>query len=132
MLIFLPVRKDRRKLYKPTSLIKDINYHEGRQRHFAQKDLLPSDSTIFMNNGGTGFTTTVENGMPAHIKNRRHVLYSGGEFSMERHKPGRFERRRARAMEDTGPIHQVYIVDPFYMDGGQIFQQAVRVESNRL
>ena len=84
------------------------------------KGLLPGDSTVFMNNGGTAFTATVENAMPAHIKKVPGMAYiTGGEFSMGGINPVGLNGGGHDAMEDTRPIHQVY-VDAFYMDETEV------------
>ena len=84
------------------------------------KGLTPGDSTVFMNNGGTAFITTIENKIPAHIKKVAGMSYiPGGEFSMGGINPVGLDGGGHDAMDDTRPIHRVY-VDPFYMDETEV------------
>lgn len=84
------------------------------------KEMLPSDSALYMNGGAKEFQTTVFNEVkPAKVIPNGMVFIPGGAFSMGAPNPIGIKDGGKAAMEDCRPIHRVKL-DPFYMDEHEV------------
>lgn len=83
------------------------------------KGLLPEDSTLYMENGGTAFLPTVENTAQPAVNPVGMVWIPGGEFSMGLPDPLGMTEGGVESMQDARPIHRVKL-NGYFMDEHEV------------
>ena len=82
--------------------------------------LVPSDSVLYMQGGGSDFKPTLPNhGKPVPDQVEGMVWIPGGEFSMGGVNPTGMNDGGHEAMQDARPVHRTY-VDGFFMDQTEV------------
>jgi formylglycine-generating enzyme required for sulfatase activity len=81
--------------------------------------LVPEDSILYMQNGGSDFRPSVVNNIRAAAAVPGMVWIPGGEFSMGGINPVGMQDGGNQAMDDARPVHRVY-VNGFYMDESEV------------
>src|SRR6185312_13886944 len=81
--------------------------------------LVPEDSILYMQNGGSDFRPSIVNNIRADAAIPGMVWIPGGEFSMGGVNPVGMQDGGNQAMDDARPVHRVY-VNGFYMDESEV------------
>ncbi|HWW42231.1 formylglycine-generating enzyme family protein, partial [Pedobacter sp.] len=81
--------------------------------------LIPTDSVLYMQNGGTKFKPSIVNNTKAIATIKGMVWIPGGEFSMGGVNPVGMNDGGHESMNDARPVHRVY-VGGFYMDETEV------------